>query len=201
MKNKFLVIAAATTTALGTALVWTPAHAQVNGSNVPVPLNITVPEVLFLKTVNTINLTISATDIAASLTPNGTGFYGSSQSGTASTNGSTLDTTSPFAGTATNKITQTIPNVYVVWSNSPRAGGVNITFNKTGSNPNTKLTLAGGIDTATYSVVSGNLTGLVPQGLVTPTQTGGVTLDIDLTNAKTAGLYQGGTLFVTADAP
>ncbi|BAZ29082.1 hypothetical protein NIES4074_15190 [Cylindrospermum sp. NIES-4074] len=208
MKNKFLVIAAATTTALGTALVWTPAHAQITGSDVSVPLNITVPEVLFLKTVSQINLTISATDIANGLVTNGTGFYGSSQNGTASTSGSSLDSTSPFTNVGNGKsIQQKINNVYTVWSNSPRlAKGVNITFNKGITTPVTLNPASPNTGGLNYTIVAssgngdGDQIGLAPKGLVIPTQTGGVTLSLDLNNATTAGTYTG-VITITADAP
>lgn len=204
MKNKFLVIAAATTTALGTGLVWTPAHAQIIGSDVAVPLNITVPEVLFLKTVSKIDLTISASDIASSLVPNGSngGFYGFSQNGTAGTSGSTLDTTSPFTSTGTTgSFKQSISNVYAVWSNSPRAGGVSITFNKGGSLTGTLNAVSPATGSVDYTIAStSNLTGLTPKGLVTPTAVGGVDLALDLTKAAVAGQYTG-VITVTADAP
>lgn len=204
MNNKFLVIAAATTTALSTALVWTPAHAQITGSNVPVNVNITVPEVLFLKTVKDIVVNIPASDVigtqfTGSLTG---GFAFDNSTGTAGTGQAGVNTLTPFAGGATSTVNQSISNVYVVWSNSARGKGINITFNKDATVDATKLTLVGGSDTISYSIVSGNKTGLIPQGLVTPIDAGGggVTLALDLTNAKTAGSYKG-ILTVTADAP
>jgi hypothetical protein len=202
MKNKFLVIAAASTAALGTALLSAPAHAQITGSNVPVNLNVTVPEVLFLKTVKDINVNLSAADLASQFAGSSTGgFAFDNNSGTAGAAQTGVNVQTPFAGTATSQFNQSIPSVYVVWSNSPRAGGVNITFNKGGSLTGSLNAVSPATGSVDYTIAStSNLTQLTPKGLVTPTVVGGVDLALDLTKAANAGQYTG-VITVTADAP
>ncbi|MBN3893922.1 MAG: hypothetical protein HWQ41_01025 [Nostoc sp. NOS(2021)] len=207
MKNKFLAIAASIA-ALGTAIVSAPAQAQIVGTPTPVNLSVQVPEVLYLRTVSDIFVGLTAADLASGLNPSGTGYYGSDNtSGTVGTNplggpaGTGVNTGSPFAVTGPGSFNQSLPNVYAVWSNSPRPGGVNITYNKGGSLSGTLNAVSPATGSVAYTIAStSNQTGKVPQGLVNPTYVGALDLTLDLTGATTAGSYTG-VITVTADAP
>ncbi|MCX7592566.1 MAG: hypothetical protein N2235_02165 [Fischerella sp.] len=193
MKNKIFAIAAA----VGSAIVAAPAQAQITGTPASVGVSVSVPEILYLRTVSNINVTLTPTDLGnGSLTANGSGFYGSDQAGTADdTPSSTLDTTTP-AFTDATAATRTINNVYAVWSNSPRPGGVNVDVEEIANPSNGLSTIAMTIDD-TLSDKSA----LTPQGLINPTIVGGVDFIFDLTNAATSGNYTGGAITITASAP
>ncbi|WP_341524936.1 hypothetical protein WKK05_20200 [Nostoc sp. UHCC 0302] len=207
MKNKFFAIAASIV-ALGTAITSAPAQAQISGTAAPVNLNVQVPEVLYLKTVSDIYVGISASDLASGLTATGSGFYGSaSNSGTVGTDpttsipGTGVNTSSPFARAGVGSLNQSLTGVYAVWSNSPRAAGVNITYNKDTGLTGTLTAVAPAIGTVAYTINgSSNQTGKVPKGLVDPTFVGGIDFALDLTNSTTAGSYTG-VITITADAP
>jgi hypothetical protein len=197
MKNKI----AAIVVALGSAIFAAPAHAQITGTPATVNVNVTVPEILYLRTVSTINVTLTPTDLGvAGLTSSGSGFYGSGQAGTADTTpNSTLDPNSPF--TTAGAATKTIADVYVVWSNSPRAGGVNIAVAKpAGADPAN----AGG-DTVPMTVdAASNITGATANGLIDPvsgTGVGSVVLAFDASDVDAGTYSTGGQITITAAAP
>ncbi|NWF61528.1 MAG: hypothetical protein HXY43_20320 [Fischerella sp.] len=197
MKNKIFAIAAASAAAVGSAIVAAPAQAQITGTPANVGVSVSVPEILYLRTVSNINVTLTPTDLggSASLAALGSGFYGVDQSGIADEITSGLDTATPAFANATNAI-RTINNVYAVWSNSPRAAGVDVDVEE-GANPSNGLsTIAMTIDDALS-----DKSALTPQGLINPTIVGGVDFIFDLTSATTSGSYTGGTVTITASAP
>jgi hypothetical protein len=198
MKNKIFAIAAASAAAVGSAIVAAPAQAQITGTPANVGVSVSVPEILYLRTVSNINVTLTPTDLggSASLAALGSGFYGVDQSGIADdTPNSTLDTTTPAFANAT-AATRTINDVYAVWSNSPRAAGVNVDVEESANPSNGLSTIAMTVDDALS-----DKSALTPQGLITPTIVGGVDFIFDLTSATTSGSYTGGTITITASAP
>ncbi|WP_427162744.1 hypothetical protein ACQFX9_15115 [Aliinostoc sp. HNIBRCY26] len=197
MRSKFVAIIAASAAALGSTMLSAPAHAQVSGTS-DVGVNVTVPEVLYLRTVQTIDISLLPADLtAAPLTASGSGFFGSDATGTADgTNG--VDTTSPFFLTGGNvQVTKQVPAVFAVWSNSPRGNGVAVT---TSVITNT-LNGASGATIAINGVAPIQGTANVP-GLVNPFVSG-VDLDLILggNGISQAGAYTGGVIRVTATAP
>ncbi|HIK05309.1 MAG TPA: hypothetical protein IGS40_11445 [Trichormus sp. M33_DOE_039] len=125
MKNKFLALAAFSAAALGGVIVSAPANAQIpqgSGPTQNITVNVNVPEVLYLRTITTANVDITAADLTtATLTPTAStppALIGSNQSA-----GTTVDPTSPFAGgfadPAGAGVPKTITSAYIVWSNSP----------------------------------------------------------------------------------
>lgn len=194
MKNKI----AAIVVALGSAIFAAPAHAQIQGTPATVGVNVTVPEILYLRTVTTINVALTAADLDNN-TGITTGGYGFDQAGTADTTPtSDLDTNSPF--TTASAAVKTIPGVYVVWSNSPRAGGVNITVEKpAAADP------GNGTDTVPMTVdPTSNITGATANGLinaVTGTGVGSVVLAFDASDVPAGNYSTGGQITITAAAP
>lgn len=188
MKNKFLAIVAASAAALSGAFVSAPAQAQiVPGPNQNVTVNVTVPEILYLRTITSADVNIATTDLTtATLTAAGSGFIGSNQS-----TGSVLDTNSPF--TTGVVIPKSISNAYAVWSNTPRTGGINVTVSTPGSFTSGSNTLPVAVNS------SSNKTAVAAPGLVTP-YVSSIDLDITPGAAATAGTYTG-TVKVQVDAP
>ncbi|MBE8988861.1 hypothetical protein [Nostoc sp. LEGE 12450] len=198
MKNKIVAIVVA----LGSAIFAAPAHAQITGTPATVGVNVTVPEILYLRTVSTINVTLTPADLGvAGLTASGSGFYNTTpdQAGTADTTpASTLNTTSPF--TTATAATKTINGVYVVWSNSPRAGGVDIAVAKPGgADP------GNGTDVVPMTVApASNITGATANGLINPvtgTGVGSVVLAFDASDVPAGNYNTGGQVTITAAAP
>jgi hypothetical protein len=200
MKTKFLVVLAATSafvSALSSVIV-APANAQTTAtSNVAVTL--TVPEVLYLRTVSTIDLNLAPTDLSAkTFTASAPGFSGTEKGGIANSTTSTLDQSTPFNTNGTDlSVDKTINQVFAVWSNSPRGLGVSVSA--TVANP----ALTNGAATATLSSngTTPNSGNAAVPGLVTPF-VGGVDLTVDVNGNgfAQAGSYTGATLNITAVA-
>ncbi|PLZ99744.1 hypothetical protein CEN50_06050 [Fischerella thermalis CCMEE 5268] len=199
MKNKILAIAVAAGSAiLGSSLISTPAQAQLTVTSDSIAVEIDVPEVLFLRTFDTISLTLDENDLGG-VTTSGVGkdFDIVNGTPTGTTDGTTtIDKNSPF-GTI-DAIEKNVEELYAVWSNNPD-GGVDVTFGI----DNAVLTGING-GTATIDLVKAHnpdpaSVGTAP-GLVIPF-VGGATIEFDLSNATQAGLYTGGAITVTATAP
>ncbi|PLZ86791.1 hypothetical protein [Fischerella thermalis] len=195
MKNKILAIAVAAGSAiLGSSLISTPAQAQLSVTSDPIAVEIDVPEVLFLRTFDTISLTLDDADLGG-VTTAGVGKDFDNVNGT--TDGTTqIDRTSPF-GTI-DAIEKDVEELYAVWSNNPD-GGVDVTFKVN----NGTLNGANGSTAIISSVNAYNpdpASTLTAPGLVNPF-VGGATIEFDLSNATQAGLYTGGSITVTATAP
>lgn len=197
MKNKILAIAATAGTAiLGSSVFSTPAQALTQTQDVTI--NYTVPEILYLRTFQTVNMTLDTTSLGAALTAaaGGDGFVGkdydpSNPTVTIDTAGNadvTLDQTSPFVNLAA--VNQNIPELYAVWSNSNGNVDVNL--------QSTPLTAAGGQTIAVNSITP-TVDNFAAPGLDTP-EIGGADLDLDLTNATVAGTYTG-TITVDVSTP
>ncbi|MBD2523586.1 hypothetical protein [Nostoc sp. FACHB-133] len=200
MKSKIVAIIAASTAALGSAIFLAPAQAQITTPASNVNVQVTVPEVLYLRTVADITVDILPTELtAATLTASGSGYYGGDSTGTADgTNG--VDTTSPFFVSAGNvTVTKSVPSVFAVWSNSPRGQGVAVTTAIV--TPTLNTTAASGSTITISSVAPITASANVP-GLITPF-TDGVNLGLILggNGISEAGDYTGGVVSVTATAP
>lgn len=196
MKNKFLAIfAAAGIATVGSALLSAPAHAQLGPIDQDVNVEIDVPEVLYLRTFDTISLALTEDDLAGGAAVT-TGGLGQDFDAAGTTDGTTtIDQTSPFAGLTGGLIQKTVDELYAVWSNSPRGGGVTISL----AVSNNTLTAAGGA-TATILDAVPDVTGAPAPGLVTPI-VGGATIDFDLGASTASGLYTGGVITVSVEAP
>ncbi len=192
MKSKILAIVVAAGTAVVGSLFSVPAHAQLTVDQ-DVDVEINVPEVLFLRTFQTVSLDISEAELAGG-TAVTTGGIGQDYNSTALTDGTTpIDQTSPFGGITAGSITKTVAELYAVWSNNP--GGATVTL--TAPTP----TLTGGTGTATITSVTN--TGTDPTtaiGLDTP-YVGGADIDLDLSTATEAGTYTGGIINVSVATP
>ncbi|HLO84868.1 MAG TPA: hypothetical protein VK203_07625 [Nostocaceae cyanobacterium] len=195
MKNKFLALAAFGAAALGGAILSAPANAQIpqgSGPSQNVTVNVSVPEILYLRTIVDADVTIDPADLGANgLTPvPGTtppAAIGSDQSEEA---GGTVNTASPFATlVAGAPIQKTITSAYIVWSNAPSNYSVAITPG-TFAGPNGNIAVA---------VNGANPASFAPTGLVTAPARD-VVLDITLPENPTAGTYTG-TLAIEAFRP
>ncbi|MEH2181984.1 hypothetical protein [Nostoc sp.] len=199
MKTRFLVVFAATSAFVSILnnLICAPANAQVAATN-NVAVTLTVPEVLYLRTVSQIDLDLTTADLSAqTFTANGSGSYGSDKSGTANSTTSGLNTTSPFNTNGTDlTVTKTIPQVFAVWSNSPRGQGISVSV----APGTTTLTGASGA-TASLTGGSANPNSASVPGLVTPF-VGGVNLSVDVpgNGIAQAGSYTGADINITATA-
>lgn len=189
MKNKFLALAAFGTAVLGGAILSAPANAQITQGNGPtstINVNVSVPEILFLRTVQNAAVVIAPGDFltgAGALTAlPGTppaGYVGSDQ--TTGAAGTPIDTASPFAVPAPS-ITKTITGAYIVWSNSP-TGNYTIDIAEgpfTDANSNTlAVTVAAASE------------GSKPALGLTHTTASDIDLDIPVSATATAGSYAG----------
>ncbi|YAF96359.1 MAG: hypothetical protein AB3A66_01325 [Nodularia sp. CChRGM 3473] len=196
MKNKFLAIfAAAGIAAVGSTLFSAPAHAQLGPIDQDVNVEIDVPEVLYLRTFETISLGITEDELAGGAAVTTAGL-GQDFDATGTTDGTTLiDQTSPFAGLTGGVITKTVDELYAVWSNSPRAGGVTIALTVSGNT----LTAAGGA-TATITSAVPTVPSAAAPGLDVPV-VGGADLEFDLGASTASGTYTGGVITVSVEAP
>jgi hypothetical protein len=195
MKNNILaIIVAAGTAVVGSSLFSAPAHAQLI-TNQNVAVQISVPEVLFLRTFQTVDLAITEADLAGGTAVTTTGIGKDFNTVTTTTGATSIDQTSPFTGVTGGSITKTVGQLYAVWSNNPD-NGIAVTLTAPGAS--STLTGANG-GSAKIDGITGNYTGAAP-GLNTP-YVGGATLDLDLGNATKAGLYTGGVINVSVTAP
>ncbi|MEJ1932856.1 hypothetical protein WDZ92_21825 [Nostoc sp. NIES-2111] len=205
MKSKFLAIVAASTAALGSAILSVPAQAQtappISTTSAPVNVNVTVPEVLYLRTVANIDVDIPVSALTnQALTQSGSGYTGTQSIGTADGTGG-VDETSPFNINNGNvQISLPVPKVFAVWSNSPRGLGITIATTITNNTLTTTGTSGSTITLASATANPASSTS-VP-GLVNPL-VGGVNLGFTLggNGISEAGDYTGGTITVTAAAP
>ncbi|MBH8552477.1 hypothetical protein I8751_08825 [Nostocaceae cyanobacterium CENA357] len=197
MKNKFLALVAFGTAVLGGAILSAPANAQIapNTETETINVNVTVPEILFLRTITTANVAITPTDLvggagAASLTAV-TGSTPPAYTGSDKSTGTTVDTVSPFSVGAT-AVAKTIDDAYIVWSNSPTGTyEVNITPSAFVNGTNNLTVAINGSDVSTAAIAA--------EGLVTATAKD-IVLDVTLDAAGKAGTYTG-TLTVDAFRP
>ncbi|BCL36949.1 hypothetical protein [Nostoc sp. MS1] len=195
MKNKFLALAALGTAALGSAVVSAPANAQIAqgaGPSQTINVNVSVPEILYLRTVQNADVVITPTQLAGNavtLTSAGgtpPAYIGSDQS-----TGATVDTTSPFSAPGA-PVAVSIPNAYIVWSNSP-TGSYSVAFD-------TGTFTASGSGGATITVEPTNATLTnTAEGLVTATPKN-IDLNVTLDANTKAGSYAG-TVTVEAFRP
>ncbi|MCW5316352.1 hypothetical protein GTQ43_21780 [Nostoc sp. KVJ3] len=197
MKTKFLLVLAATSaffSALSSVIV-APANAQLTTAPSNVNVTVTVPEVLYLRTVSDIQLDLVPSDLSSALSSGGIATETQPITVADSSPSSGLSTASPFNTT----VTKPIPLVFAVWSNNPRSGqGVAVTVSTTTGTLNSAVS-GGGSATFTSSVTAPSSQTTAP-GLSTPF-TGGITLAVNLTGAKAAGSYSGGAIAITANAP
>lgn len=213
MKNKILALAVAGA-ALGTAAISAPAQAQIQGTPTPIGVNVTVPEVLYLRTVSdiTINLTTADLQGPSNLQSVPGGSYGSDSSGSADDGSSGLNLIPPFGGGDTTNLLvadKSIGNVYAIWSNSPRnrvTAEVGIGSPAlTGPNGSTgtieNVRTAFGIGTPAPGTATSALAETTAPGLAATPAVGYVTLDLNLTVPQSAGAYGGGVITITAAAP
>lgn len=198
MKNKFLALAAFGAATLGGAILSSPANAQIPNGSGPVStfnVNVTVPEVLYLRTVDTATVAVTPGQLvgaagAAALTqvsPNG---YINGSPDQAVTSPGVLDTTSPFA--VNSPATLSIPNAYIVWSNSP-TGTYSVDIVPSQFNNSSP---AGGNFTPT---ITSTTTGLTALGL-THSTANNIDFTVPLSATTVAGTY-GGTITIDAYTP
>ena len=193
MKNNILaIIVAAGTAVVGSSLFSAPAHAQLQ-VNQDVNVEINVPEVLYLRTFDTVSLDITGDDLAGTqgVFVNGVGKDKNNPGITNGTN--TIDKNTPFIGVSS--VTKPVAELFAVWSNNPN-GGVNVTLTTITS------TLTGpGTATATIANVTKVSTDpTTAPGLVNP-YFGGAQIEFDLSNASAVGTYTGGVINVSVEAP
>lgn len=193
MKNNVLaIIVAAGTAVVGSSLFSVPAHALTATQDVGVQIN--VPEVLYLRTFQTVSLNITVDELAGVAPGTNLANARSGYDPTTSDGTTTIDHTSPFAGVTAGTISKSISQLYAVWSNNANGVTVNVTT------PTTNLTSTNPGSTATATISNIADTGTDPNtavGLDTPL-VGGATFDVDLSTATEAGTYTGGIIRVTA---
>ncbi|MEG3936368.1 hypothetical protein QT990_34835 [Microcoleus sp. T3_B1] len=186
----------ATPAALVSTLFSSPVLAQSQSATVPVTVR--VPNVLQLQTWGSIDVTLTAAQ-AAGGTVNATGgVLVQGPAATSVTTGTTPLTASLPSGVST--ATATINPLYHLWTTHPGGASVTITVPTTAST----LRLGGTstTDTIDMSVASGYPTGPSGStGMGNNFYTGNATLNFNLSNAKTAGAYSGGSITITASNP
>jgi hypothetical protein len=203
MKTKFLAIAAASTAALTAAIFSAPAQAQItNTTPQPVGVTVGVPEVLFLRTAQNLSINLTTTDLGAgNLTQvNGTAIGSQVSPTTATSNGGGVSLLTPFTPPS-GTINTVIPQVYAVWSNSPR-NQIKVTMavgNATITNGSGGTGTITGVTTTLNGSTGTSVTTTAP-GLTTPAF-GPANLALTLGGTQAAGSYTGGSVTVQAEAP
>ncbi|MCC5615131.1 hypothetical protein LC605_08575 [Nostoc sp. CHAB 5836] len=195
MKNNILaIIVAAGTAVVGSSLFSAPAHAQLT-TNQNVAVQITVPEVLYLRTFQTVDLAITEADLAGGTAVTTAGIGTNFNAPPTTTGATSINRTSPFTGLTGGSITKTVDELYAVWSNNPD-NGIVVTLTAPGA---TNLLTGANGGSATIAAINGDYTGAAP-GLSTP-YVGGADLDLNLSGATKAGAYTGGVVNVSVTAP
>ncbi|MEG4172626.1 MULTISPECIES: hypothetical protein [unclassified Microcoleus] len=181
----------ATPAALASTLFSSPVLAQTVNATVPVTLR--VPNVLQLQTWGNINLTLTPAQMLGG-TPNASGEL-LLQAGT-TTGSDPLTATAPAGASAVNV---PISPLYYVWTTSSKGANVNVDV----TDGKGTLTNTATSDTMTMTVTAGATanTGGKATGMGNNPLTGTATLTFNLTNAKTAGTYTGGSITITATNP
>ncbi|MGJ5673730.1 MAG: hypothetical protein ACR9NN_09005 [Nostochopsis sp.] len=187
MKNKILALAAVGTAVVGGSLFSAPAQAQLTTSQA-VTVNVNVPEILYLRTFDNVNLAVTEAELAGgtAVTAGGVNIlpdYDGITDGT-----TIINQTSPFTG-ATAGITKNVDDLYAVWSNNPNGVTIDLDASVTLSGVNN-----GDAITATLNKTDADPTTLV--GLDTPF-VGGVDIDLPDISNTSADDYTG-TITVTA---
>ncbi|MEA5505309.1 hypothetical protein VB735_19785 [Halotia wernerae UHCC 0503] len=194
MKSKILAIVVAAGTVVAGSLFSAPAHAQLTVDQ-DVAVEIDVPEVLFLRTFQTVSLTLTGDDLAGGAGVVDATGVGKDYNSTPLTDGTTtIDQTSPFTGLTGGSITKNVAELYAVWSNNP--GGATVTLTA----PTNTLTSAGGATATIASVADTGAGATAAIGLDTP-YVGGADIDLDLSTATEAGTYTGGIINVSVATP
>ncbi|HLO85949.1 MAG TPA: hypothetical protein VK203_13195, partial [Nostocaceae cyanobacterium] len=184
---------------------------RVTTGEAPIGVTVTVPEILYLRTVENIDVTITLADLGAktedlSISDIGGGVY-ETQTGATANGTDGVSITSPFSAGATEgtaQIDKTVPNVYAIWSNTAAEGGITVDVRVTDGVLDLGETLEAAEITDVITSIDGkegaNVTGIEVPGLVTP-KVGDVTLTIDLKGTQTAGEYTTGEITVEASLP
>lgn len=195
MKNNILaIIVAAGAAVVGSSLFSAPAHAQLT-TNQNVAVQISVPEVLYLRTFQTVDLAISEADLAGGAAVTTAGV-GKGFNTVATTDGTTaINQDSPFTGVTGGSLTKTVDELFAVWSNSPD-GGPSVTL----SIPTPALAGPNGATATIASVTETDSEPATAPGLDTPF-VGGADIELDLGAATQAGAYTGGVVNVSVTAP
>jgi hypothetical protein len=203
MKNKALVILAASAAALGSAIFAAPANAVQQ----EVEVQVTIQPALYLRTFKTIKLDITQGDLAKA---NGGTLKESDFMGDEGVGGSAVTTGEQLinnirsggigGGGTADTVTKTVKQLYAVWGNTAAGKSVTVTVTpvvkdllKDGTSTTEKITL----DTITPT------TGSFTTGAVNSTTTGKVG-GIDMTfklNGAGEGTYTGGKISVNAVVP
>ncbi|QLE49623.1 hypothetical protein FD724_17040 [Nostoc sp. C057] len=200
MKNKFLALAAFGTAIVGGAILSAPANAQIaqgSGPSSTINVNVNVPEILFLRTVQNASVDLLASDLvtgAGGLTPIASttppAYIGGDQ--TTGPAGTPLNTASPFALTGTS-VTKSLVNSYIVWSNSP-TGNYTVAIT-----PSTTFTEVTSGNTLAVTVNPSSV-GIKPALGLTHGTASNIDLDVPISATAAAGSYAG-TLLVEAYRP
>lgn len=198
MKHKFYAIA--TGIAVTSAIISTPAHAQITGLG---GITFTVPETIFLRTLQNVDVKLTPTDLSSGLTTasNDTGVgYDSSGNGS-------VNLTTPF----NTVISKPLGNIYSVFSNKNTSGTnggargdgqirVTVAIKQgTLTGPAGSSVVLNNV-TTTIGSQTGNVVSAPAQGLNTAI-VGSLNLSLSLQGNQTAGTYSGGIISIQADAP
>jgi hypothetical protein len=204
MKNKFLAIAALGAAALGSAVLSAPANAQIaqgSGPTSVIPINVIVPEILYLRTIESYDLTITPTQLVGATgagllsgTPvtgsNPPAYINAAQDQSESPVDS-VNTASPFTAPGA-PVAVSIPNAYIVWSNSP-TGSYSVGFTA-----GTFTAASSGSATLTVAPTNATVT-QTTEGLINATAKP-LDLNVTLDGTSKAGSYAG-TVTVEAFRP
>jgi hypothetical protein len=192
MKNKVLVIIAASAAALGSAIFAAPANAQ----TATLPVTIQVQPQIYLSTYKDLKFVIDQKDLRGAA-PDQSVSYDES-SGIVPPNKVLPTGSTPFAGS----ISRVINPLYYVWANSGTAMTVKVTA--TGSTLTRQTPNVNTNDTVTMSVDAGGSFSTTGAGLAdSQAIAGNATLKFLFNNgvAPTAGSYNGGQLAITVSNP
>ncbi|NEU76613.1 hypothetical protein PI95_029915 [Hassallia byssoidea VB512170] len=189
MKNKVLVILAASAAALGSAIIAAPANAQT--ANLPVEIQIK-PGV-FLRTYESLKFVVSTQDLLGGKSVDQVGKYDE-----------TTGTITPLPKTAppteaTTEVIRTVTPLYQVWGGTGSKVKITPTKDTLVSSTNGGL---GSADTVVMSVVAGNDITTTPTPAGTPYE-GTAQLKFKFSNGNTSSgtNYTGGQLSISVVSP
>lgn len=182
MKKKVLAIIAAGTTALGTAIIATPAHAV----QYDVTVQVKVDPVIYLRTFKSVNLVVSQGDLG--------GVTGDQNDQVTDGNKPISKLRPTFTKGTKTTIDKKIQELFAVWGNSDSDVKITVTASQN------KLTETVSERTAMMTVNNNTLPSGKPDTI--EPLVGGVDLTFDFgTRGPVAGTYTGGVLTIDATSP
>lgn len=188
MNKKILGIIAASTAAIGSAIIASPAHAQVS-----LPVTVEVQPQIFLSTYKDLKFVVTQKDLSGAVPDQSVSY---DENGTIKP----PNKVRPILGAPVSTITREIDPLYYVWA--PNATAMTVKVGAKKSELTRTLPIADLSDKVTMSVIDGASTPLTGTGLGNANAVSGkAKLEFKFVSPPDAGTYAGGEVSITVASP